>query len=218
MKKVAYSLSVMAFVMLLLNVNAPAQNVDQSGRWGLGVHGGLYKLVLTDHSDIWTVGMLANADLKYGVSRKVSLGIEGNWMQTYLANRSGTENAGMTFDKVKNGPRQRAYIAGLLGEYHFMPDKSWSPFLSFGTGMYIWRWTDKNGHTLISADPSLVGTETPPRDLDTNCYYMRDQELYAMGGLGLEVFPSKSLSFELGAKFRYLTHLFTNFKDDRKIV
>jgi outer membrane protein OmpA-like peptidoglycan-associated protein len=218
MNRVTYLLSVMALFMLSLFVTAPAQNVDQSGRWGIGLHGGLYKLVLTDHSDIWTVGILANGDLKYGVSRKVSLGVEGNWMQTYLANRSGTENAGITFDKVKNGPRQRAYIAGVLGEYHFMPDKNWSPFLSFGTGMYFWKWTDQNGKTLVSADPSLVGTGTPPRDLDTSCYYMRDKELYAMGGLGLEFFPSKSLSFEVGTKFRYLTHIFTNFKDSRKIV
>jgi outer membrane protein OmpA-like peptidoglycan-associated protein len=39
-----------------------------------------------------------------------------------------------------------------------------------------------------------------------------------MAGLGLEFFPSQSLSLEVGTKFRYLTHLFTDFKDSRKIV
>ena len=33
---------------------SPLQGADNDGRWGLGVHGGLYKLVLSDHSDAWT--------------------------------------------------------------------------------------------------------------------------------------------------------------------
>jgi len=198
---------------------SPLQAEDMAGRWGVGVHGGVYKLGLTDHSDLWTIGWLVNADVKYGVSSNFSFGVEGNMMRTNLANRNGTDGAGLTFDKVENGPRQRAYIIGLLGEYHFSPEKSWSPFMSFGSGMYIWRWTDQNGKTLVSADPSLVGTGIPRTDLtDSCCYELRDQELYLMAGLGLEFFPSRSLSFEFGTKFRYLTHLFTNFRDNRDIV
>jgi len=218
MKKFSYLLSATMFsVMLILLVN-PLQGEDMTGKWGVGLHGGVYKLGLTDHSDIWTLGWLANADLKYGLSRRVAIGVEGNWMQTYLANRDGSENAGITFDNVENGPRQRAFIVGLLAEYHFTPEKNWSPFVSAGSGMYIWRWADRNWKTLVSADPALVGTGVPPLDNDSNCYYLSDQELYAMAGLGLEFFPSQSLSFEVGAKFRYLTHLFTNFREDRDIV
>ena len=218
LKKVKYVLgAVLLSLFLIVPVNAP-QGADMSGKWGVGVHPGLYKLGLTDHSDIWTLGWLINADVKYGVSRKVSIGLEANWMQNRLAKRTGTENAGLTFSSVKDGPRQRAFVVGLLAEYHFMPDKGWSPFLSVGSGMYIWRWADKNWKTLVSADPSLVGTGVPPTTLDTCCYYLRDQELYAMAGLGLEFFPSQSLSFEVGTKFRYLTHLFTNFRDKRDIV
>lgn len=213
-----YLLGAVMLSLILILPASPLQGADMTGKWGVGLHGGVYKLGLTNHSDIWTLGWLANADVKYGVSRRVSFGVEGNWMQTYLANRDGSQDAGITFDKVKNGPRQRAFIVGLLAEYHFTPEKSWSPFVSVGSGMYIWRWIDRNGKTLVSADPALVGTGVPPRDLDTNCYYLRDQELYAMAGLGLEFFPSQSLSFELGAKFRYLTHLFTNFREGRDIV
>jgi len=219
MKIFRYLLSLMVLLILPALTVKSAQGADQTGKWGVGLHGGLYKLVLTDHSDIWTVGWLANGGLKYGVSRKFSIGVEGLWMQNYLADCCNPDDdAGITFLKVKDGPRQRAFITGLVGEYHFMPDKKWSPFISFGTGMYFWRWVDKDGKTLISADPSLADTGIPPRDLDSSCYYLRDQELYAMGGLGLEYFPSQSLSFEVGTKFRYLTHLFTNFKDGRKIV
>lgn len=222
MKKFKYLLSVAMVSLLLILPAGPLQGADMEGKWGLGFHGGLYKLGLTDHSDIWTVGWLANIGLKYGLSRHVAIGAEGNLMQTSLADLSeGTraqDGANFTFDDVQNGPRQRAYIAGLLAEYHFMPEKSWSPFVSAGTGMYIWKWADRNWKTLTSADPSLVGTGTPTVDDSGCCYYLRDQELYAMAGLGLEVFPSQSLSFELGAKFRYLTHLFTNFRDERDIV
>jgi outer membrane protein OmpA-like peptidoglycan-associated protein len=215
-RKYLFSVTVLSILLVLMVI--PAQGADQTGKWGFGLHGGLYKLVLTDHSDIWTVGWLANGDLKYGLSRNISIGVEGNWMQTYLADRDGTKGAGITFKKVENGPRQHAFLVGGFGEYHFMPDKRWSPFVSFGAGMYFWRWTDRNGKTLISADPSLIGTSVPPLAKDSSCYYMRDHELYAMAGLGLEYFPAQWLSLEVGTKFRYLTHLFTDFKDNRKIV
>jgi len=219
LKKFKYLLSAVIFSLMLILTANPLQGADMTGKWGVGLHGGVYKLGLTDHSDIWTLGWLANADVKYGMSHKVSFGVEGNWMQTYLANRTGSEGAGLTFDKVKDGPRQRAFVIGLLGEYHFKPEKKWSPFVSAGSGLYIWRWADRNWKTLTSADPSLVGTGIPRTDLtDTCCYYLRDQELYVMAGLGMEFFPTQSLSFELGTKFRYLTHLFTNFRDNRDIV
>jgi hypothetical protein len=51
-----------------------------------------------------------------------------------------------------------------------------------------------------------------------NPFELKDQELYVMGGLGVEFFASDVLSFELGLKFRYLTRLFTDFKDNKDIV
>jgi outer membrane protein OmpA-like peptidoglycan-associated protein len=222
MKRISYILSITVLFIGLVLAVSPAQSADQTGKWGIGLHGLLYKLGLTDHSDIWTVGKGLNLSLKYGLNRKFSIGLEGQIMQTYLADLSGAANpgdgAGLTFKKVADGPRQRAYVVGAVVEYHFSPEKKLSPYIFGGPGIYIWRWTDKNWKTLISADPSLIGTNVPPLDNDSNCYYLRDQELYVMAGLGLEFFPSQSLSFELGAKFRYLTHLFTNFKDSRDIV
>ena len=222
MKKSYYLLIMMVLSILSVLTVAPAQGMDQTEKWGLGLHGLVYKLGLTDHSDIWTVGVGLNLGLEYGLSSKFAIGLEGQGMQTYLADlRDGSDlkdGAGITFKNVKNGPRQRAFLVGALGEYHFMPEKSWSPFVSAGAGMYFWRWIDRDGKTLVSADPSLIGTGTPPRDLDTSCYYLRDQELYAMAGLGMEYFPLQSLSLEVGTKFRYLTHVFTNFKEGRDIV
>lgn len=232
MKRLYGLLSAMIVLTLLVFPVAPLHAGDTNGKWGLGLHGGVYKLVITDHSDEWTLGWLANASLKYGITSHVSIGAEGSWMQTYLADLSEgskmDDGADLTTTNVPDGPRQRAYVGGLFAEYHFMPEKSWSPYVFAGPGIYIWSWTDKDGNTLLSDDPALddnasssdprIGTRIPPLDLDGNPYELKDQELYAMAGLGLEVFPSQSVSFELGAKFRYLTHLLTSFKDEKDVV
>jgi outer membrane protein OmpA-like peptidoglycan-associated protein len=203
---------------------SPLQGADNDGRWGLGVHGGLYKLVLSDHSDAWTTGWLINGDLKYGLTPKFSLGVEGSWMQTNLADLSeGKEDgAGFTFDSIEGGPKQAGYIGGLFGQYHFSEDAKLSPYFSFGTGMYFWKWTDSEGNTLMSDDPALDdpagGLNVPDDDLAGDPYELKDQQLYVMGGLGLEYFASDLISFDLGLKFRYLTEVFTDFTGDQDIV
>ena len=39
-----------------------------------------------------------------------------------------------------------------------------------------------------------------------------------MVGAGIEFFPTDWMSLELGAKFRFLSHLLTNFREGRDIV
>ncbi len=231
MKKLYRLLSTMIVAVLVFAVS-PLQASDTDGKWGLGLHGGGYKLGLTDHSDAWTPGWLANANLEYGVTSKFSIGVEGSWMQTYLADLSEgsklEDGAKLSTKKVPDGPRQRAYVAGLVAEYHFLPDSRWSPYFLGGTGVYLWKWTDKDGNTLLSDDPALddnalpndprIGTKIPPADKAGNPYELKDQELYVMVGLGLEFFPADALSLELGANFRYLTHLLTSYTGDQDIV
>lgn len=218
-------LSVFSVILLATLWIVPAQSVlalEETGRFGLGLHGGIYKLGLSDHSDLWTVGMLGNLDLKYQLTPKFAVGVEGSYMQTNLANLDDAtkrqDGAGFTFDNVTDGPRQRAFLGGLLGEYHFMPEKKWSPFVSAGAGLYFWKWVDADGNTLMSNDAELAGTGTPTADLSSAAYELKDQELYVMGGLGVEYYPSPAVSLELGTKFRYLTHVLTDFKDDLDIV
>lgn len=227
MTKLKCFLTAAAVLALLILAANPLQGADTDGKWGLGLHGGLYKLGLTDHQDAWTPGWLANADLKYGITPKWAIGVEGSWMQTYLADLSEDtkmqDGAGLSFKKVADGPRQRAYTAGLFAKYSFLADRGWSPYVVAGSGVYFWKWADKDGNTLLSDDPALddpamVGLSIPELDKAGNPYELKDQELYAMGGLGLEFFASDAVSFELGAKFRYLTHLLTGFTDDQDIV
>jgi len=229
MKKLCCLLSAtVVFALLVLPVH-PLQGAGMEGKVGLGLHAGLYKLGLTDHQDAWTPGVFLNADLKYGVSSNWAIGVEGNWMRTYLADLSDeskrSDGAGMSFDKIEDGPQQSAYVAGLFAQYRFLGESTFSPYLTVGTGLYLWKWTDKDGETLMSDDPSLdpatdprVGLDIPTLDKAGNPYELKDQELYVSGGLGFDVFPAEWLSFELGGTFRYLTHVFTDFTDDKDIV
>lgn len=222
MKKYRVSLIALALTAVMAIPVSSPDAAEMTNRLGIGLHGGIYKLGLSDHSDLWTLGWLANGDLKYGLSPKFALGVEGNLMRTYLADLTvGTraaDGAGLTTDKIDGGPRQSAFLIGLLGEYHFMPKKKLSPFFSLGTGLYSWKWTDNDGNTLMSDEPQLAGTGIPAGDLDAQRYELSDKELYVMGGLGLEYFPSTSVSIEVGTKFRYLTHIFSDFKDRQDIV
>ncbi len=202
----------------------PTHAADVDGQWAIGLHPGMYKLVLTDHSDAWTPGWLLNADVKYGMSSKFSLGVEGSWMKTYLADLSDKpgDGAGASFTKIDGGPQQRAKLFGLIGEYQFSEDGAWAPYFDFGAGMYFWKWTDADGNTLMSDDASLddprAGLSIPDVDMASNPYELKDQELYVMAGLGLDYYASEVVSIGLGVKFRYLTHLFTDFTDDKDIV
>ena len=130
----------------------------------------------------------------------------------------GQDGAKLTFDGVEDGPAQKAYLAGLLGEFHFLPDKSVSPFFSLGAGMYFWKWVDKNGKTLMSDDESLETVHIPTTDLADDPYELKDQELYAMAGLGVEFFPTAVDLPRAGGQGSLSDSLFTSFTDDQDIV
>ena len=134
MKRLYRLMSVMIVLTLVVLPVKALQGEEASGKWALGFQGGASKLVLTDHSDLWTLGWLAGADLKYGITPEFALGVEGNWMQFYLADLSegskGQDGARLSTANVTDGPRQRNFTAGLFAEYHFLAEKSWSPYVS----------------------------------------------------------------------------------------
>src|SRR5262245_18320403 len=200
-------------------LSTTAFGAELKGKMGLSVNGGVYKLGLTDHSDYWTMGGVVGASLKYGLSNNWVFGVEGTGRMTWMADTSKwTDGAGFTFTNLDGGPRQRAFSGGLLAEYHFMPEKKFSPYLSLGAGLYMWKWRDSSGNTLMSNDPSLNATGIPDTDLSGNAYELKDKELYGMLGLGFAYFISENFSWELGGRARYLSHFLTDFKDDKDIV
>jgi outer membrane protein OmpA-like peptidoglycan-associated protein/opacity protein-like surface antigen len=223
--KLIFRYSIAALMCLVMSYPS-ARAAENEGKWSIGVRPGIYKLVMTDHSDAWTPGWLLNADIKYGLTNRWNLGVEGSWMKTYAADFSGkdsTEGAGASFKKVSDGAQQRAYLAGLIAQYNFADDAKWMPYATVGAGMYIWKWTDKDGNTLMSNSPALFLEgqrikNIPKVDTAGNPYELKDQELYVMGGLGVEYRASDLISIGLGGRFRYLTHVFTSYKDEKDIV
>ena len=110
------SASVLALVFLAL-ISTTAFGSEWKGKLGLSAHGGLYKLGMTDHSDYWTMGGMVDVGLKYGLTPKWVIGVEGTGRQTWLADTSKwADGAGFTFTNMDGGPRQRAFSGGLLGE------------------------------------------------------------------------------------------------------
>ncbi|HKW13029.1 MAG TPA: outer membrane beta-barrel protein, partial [Candidatus Krumholzibacteria bacterium] len=222
--KLMFRYSIAALLLVVISTSS-IQAAENEGKWSIGIHPGVYKLVLSDHSDPWTPGWLVNADVKYGLTNRWSLGVEGSWMKTYAADFSGksaSDGAGASFSKVDDGAQQRAYLAGLIGQYNFTEDSKWTPHFDVGAGMYIWKWTDKDGNTLLSNSPVLDVPNTrvyaPPLDKAGQPYELKDQELYVMAGLGLDYKASDLISIGLGARFRYLTHVFTSFTDNKDVV
>ena len=207
-------------ILLILSlISAAAIGAELKGKLGLSANGGIYKLGLTDHSDYWTVGGVVGASLKYGLSPKWVLGVEGTGRMTWLADTSKwADGAGFTFSNLNGGPKQKAFSIGLLGEYHFMPEKKFSPYLSIGAGLYTWKWQDSSGTTLMSNNPALSMTGIPTTDKAGAPYELKDQELYGMLGLGFAYYLSENFSWELGARGRYLSHFLTDFKDSLDIV
>ncbi len=223
LKSIKFSVGVVALIGLA--IASPLRAADMDGRWTIGLQPGVYKLVMTDHSDAWTPGWLINAEVEYGLSPKFSLGVEGSWMKTKAADLSDKpgDGAGASFSSIDGGPEQRGTVFGLIGDYQFSPDGKWAPYFDFGAGMYFWKWVDSGGNTLLSDDPALdnpAGGLGSVPDVDTagNPYELKDQELYVMAGTGLDYNVSESFALGLGVKFRYLTHVFTDFTDDKDIV
>lgn len=209
---------VLALVFLAL-ASATAFGSELKGKLGLSAHGGGYKLGLSNHSDIWTLGGVVDASLKYGLTKNWVLGVEGTGRQTWLADTSKfADGAGFTFTNLEGGPRQRAFSVGLLGEYHFTPDKKISPYVSFGAGLYSWKWADSSWTILMSGNSSLDVAGIPDTDNAGNAYELKDQVLYGMLGAGVEFFLGENFSWELGGRLRYLSHLLTDFKDSKDIL
>jgi len=98
-KKLTLLLGVIALVLTLSVVTYP---IEMKGMVGLGAHGGLWKPVLTDHSDIWTVGFDGGATVKYGILKNLAIGVTGSYLYTWEAKLEGSkidDGAGFTFSK-----------------------------------------------------------------------------------------------------------------------
>jgi outer membrane protein OmpA-like peptidoglycan-associated protein len=226
-RKIVKKLSCLVLTLLLVMAMAvPGWSVDMTGKWGISLSGGAWKLGLTDHSDFWTLGPFASFGVKYGLDKSVTVGATGYWMQTYIADLTDSsmikDGAGLTITNLDGGYRQRNFLFEATAEYHFLPDnEKFSPYVLGGAGIYFWAWKNKDWETLTSDSFSAYPYNQmgiPDTALDGTAYELKDQEITAVAGAGFEWFPIPQLAINFGGKFHLLTHLLTSFKDDKDIV
>jgi outer membrane protein OmpA-like peptidoglycan-associated protein/opacity protein-like surface antigen len=209
-KKLTWLLGVTVLVLTLSVVSYP---IEMKGMVGLGAHGGLWKPVLTDHSDFWTVGFDGGATLKYGILKNLAIGVTGTYLITWEAKLDTesklSDGAKFTFSKADNAAKNQHMIIEAAAYYYFLPDKKFTPYIFGGGGIDIWKWKDFNG------DPVYFKPETSGL---ADSVEIKDQEITALAGAGIEYYPTPQVGINIGAKFHYLTHLLTSFKDDKDVV
>jgi outer membrane protein OmpA-like peptidoglycan-associated protein/opacity protein-like surface antigen len=198
--------------VLVLALSVACYPMEMKGMVGLGAHMGLWKPVLTDHSDLWIVGPEGGVTLKYGILKNLAIGITGTYAYTWEADLTGKEEdgAGFTFSKAGNAATFENTMVDAAAYYYFMPEKKYTPYVFGGVGISIWKWKDYKGETLTFPTKNYAS--------DSTTFEIKDQEITALVGLGIEYYPIENLGINIGGKFHYLTRLLTSFTDNKDMV
>lgn len=199
--KVKKTLILIICLSWLLLLVASAGAIDLTHKWGLSANGGLWKLMVYDSSraDIWTVGFLGNAGVKYGLTRNVAVGVNGSYLMNWEADSAKQiGGAGFTFSKKKKGLKQQNWLAEAMAYYSFSPESKVTPYVFGGAGILLWKVKDDSGKTV----KQVIGSKT---------LELKDKQITLVGGLGLEWFPTENLSLNLGGKFHYLSTFISDF-------
>lgn len=216
MKKLTWLLAVSVLVLALSVTTYP---MDMKGMVGLGAHGGLWKPVLTETdfgSDFWIVGPQGGITLKYGILKNLAIGVTGIYAVTYVADldtpQKLEDGAGFTFSKMKDAPSYENIMVEAAAYYYFLPEKKFTPYVFGGGGVSIWKWKDYDGTQLMSDEwiyPTLDKNGAP--------FEVKDQEITALAGAGIEYYPMENLGLNIGGKFHYMTRLLTSLTDDKDV-
>lgn len=210
MKKLTWLFGV---AVLVLTLSVASYPMEMKGMFGLGAQGGLWKPILTDHSDFWIVGPHGGVTLKYGILKNLAIGVTGTYAYTWEAKLDTeaklNDGAGFTFSKRDSASTFENIFVDLAAYYYFMPEKKFTPYIFGGPGISIWKAKDYKG------DPIWF---YPDKEGLADSVEIKDQEITAVVGLGIEYYPIENLGLNIGGKFRYMTHLLTSFKDDKDVV
>jgi outer membrane protein OmpA-like peptidoglycan-associated protein len=198
--------------VLVLTLSVASYPIEMKGMVGLGAQAGLWKPVLTGHfgSDYWIIGPQGGLTLKYGILKNLAIGVTGTYALTWEAKLDTQakfeKGAGFTFSKADNAAKFTNIMIEAAAYYYFMPEKKFTPYIFGGGGISMWNWKDSQGNplTFMAKDSTL--------------FDIKDQEITALAGLGIEFYPAENLGINVGGKFHYLTHLLTSFKDNKDVI
>ena len=150
-------LTLLLVALLVVWMAVPASAIDMTGKFGLSVHPGIFKPILTDSSDMWAVGPEGSLTLKYGITPNFAVGVMGTYAFTKVADLTGkTDGAGFTFSTNPDGDKLTAIMAEAVAFYHFMPEEKFNPYVFGGAGIAFWNIKDKDGNAVQWYDVSDI--------------------------------------------------------------
>jgi opacity protein-like surface antigen len=191
-----------------ISLIAPAEAMDLSRKFSLGLWGGLWKPGLTEHSDIYVVGNHAVFSFKYAVREKLGLGFSYSYAVTHEADFSGEggAGAGFTFKRKKNANQLAHIWLDAFATYNFRPLERFNPYVLGGLGICFWNIKDKDGNAV-----EFLDKKGQP-------FALKDQEITFLGGGGFEYRLKERWSINFGSRFHYLTRVLTSFTNEKNVV
>ena len=174
---------VLVVVALLLGLSRFAGAQDQTGKVGIGAFASAVKMVLgqTDRS---TVDQWAGVSLRYGFTPALSLQARAGYGWVYARDPRGSHFAA-------KGPWKTLLVPfSVEGQYAFLADQPFRPFVSFGLGVTDWDVRKVTGGGGIFATGRSVNGDVPSATL--------------VGGIGLELFASENQAFQVALRWNHL--------------
>ncbi len=195
-------LKTVAVLALVLMLTVPAFAAETTGKIGLGARGGLFL-----SGGEWKLGPMGGAEIKFGVHKNWSIGLNGMYGPTKdgMLDLTGDLPKLTDADDEKDELRIRHHIIEMAGYYNFTPDAASNFYLTAGVGIDSWGVRDKAGEKVMIPD------------LNGHDFEFRDQQMTLMFGAGMEYFLIDEFSIGGALRYHLLTDVFSQFKDDKDV-
>jgi outer membrane protein OmpA-like peptidoglycan-associated protein len=173
-------------LMICLLVAAAASpaiaQIDDAGRWGVGLEYGAWKLIGGDH-DYSTYEDFGAFHLRHGLSPAVSLDLGLKFGSFRPGATELNEDVGFSSD-ASAALHTRVWQPALSVVYHIVPTGHLRPWVSGGLGLTSWELLDTSNQDGIGLWPD--GEATQVFDKDGASVEGKDKNLTALLGIGLD--------------------------------
>jgi len=180
MKRLLIVSALICFVLISATVAE-----EWKSRIGFGVRGPLFAPMIKGDNmanEPFMMGLGADAELKFGVTNNLVIGLSGGYWSTY-DDALATEDQSFKLNKKDNATfKYTAIPIGLTGQYYFMSESDVQPFLLGGLSMNLGKYESQG-----------AGAES---------YSVSDLNLKL--GAGINFWISESFAFDISGRFSYL--------------
>jgi len=185
---------------LLVVMSATALATDLEGRWGAGIEGGWWKQVHGDR-DYSNVDQFVGGRLRYGLTDRWSLDLNGRygWLRPGITAQG--EDAGLTFDSGE-AFYTRIFNTSLSGTYRLTDGERVRPWVSVGAGLTAWDIRDLR----FGQSPGIWpdGRTLMVYDEDGDFQGGRSVNFSTSLGVGSEFTAGDHWTFDVALRYHYL--------------